>query len=166
MIEYRQGTLNDLEALHSYMVQLRREAPKTLYSRAIPALSDTESFLKYHVGTSGAVAILAFQGRAIVGMIDLRRGDHPQTKHTGSFGMSVGSQHRGQGIGRKLINELEIWCKLNGISRLELEVFSNNADAVHLYESCGFQHEGKRIGAVKIEGKYEDILLMAKSSTG
>ena len=52
------------------------------------------------------------------------------------------------------------WAPKNGIGRIEIEVFSNNSGAIHLYERIGFNRYGLRKNAVIIDGKAVDILLM------
>jgi putative acetyltransferase len=44
---------------------------------------------------------------------------------------------------------------------VELEVFSDNAVAVRLYESFGFGHEGLKVRGRKLEDRYQDVKLMA-----
>lgn len=77
--------------------------------------------------------------------------------------MSVTRAKRGTGIGTRLLTALVEWAYLNRISRLELEVFSNNVRAVRFYEKAGFVVEGRRTQAVEIGGDLLDILLMAKT---
>jgi putative acetyltransferase len=48
-----------------------------------------------------------------------------------------------------------------GITRLELQVFANNARAIALYERMGFQVEGRRRMAVMVDGVAIDVLMMA-----
>ncbi|MDZ4064392.1 MAG: GNAT family N-acetyltransferase, partial [Coriobacteriia bacterium] len=49
-----------------------------------------------------------------------------------------------------------------GVHRIEIEAFANNPDVVRLYERLGFEHEGRREGAVVVDGKYVDVVLLAK----
>lgn len=48
-----------------------------------------------------------------------------------------------------------------GLHRLELDVFSFNKRAKHLYEKSGFKVEGIRRDAILDEGKYADDILMS-----
>lgn len=47
------------------------------------------------------------------------------------------------------------------MERAELEVFASNRPAIALYEAAGFVHEGVKRRARKLEGVYDDIVLMA-----
>ena len=43
---------------------------------------------------------------------------------------------------------------------MELEVFESNLPAVRLYMKMGFSVEGRRVKARKLEGVYDNIILM------
>ncbi|MEM7731801.1 MAG: GNAT family N-acetyltransferase [Pseudomonadota bacterium] len=52
--------------------------------------------------------------------------------------------HRRQGHARALLKALETHAKANGASTLFLEVSSENAPAIALYHSAGYQVTGRR----------------------
>lgn len=54
--------------------------------------------------------------------------------------MAVSEHLRGKGIGRKLIEYAITEARRLGASRLYLETNRKLANAIHLYESVGFQH--------------------------
>jgi L-phenylalanine/L-methionine N-acetyltransferase len=45
--------------------------------------------------------------------------------------------------------------------KIELQVFGDNAAAIALYQKLGFQPEGCKHRVLKIDGQYQDIMLMA-----
>ena len=49
----------------------------------------------------------------------------------------------------------------SGIEKVELEVFSDNLGAVRLYESFAFSLEGVKVRGRKLDGRYQDVKLMA-----
>ena len=49
-----------------------------------------------------------------------------------------------------------------GIERVELTVYVSNKRAIRLYESVGFVREGVKRKGRKLDGVYEDVLMMAK----
>lgn len=51
----------------------------------------------------------------------------------------VYEKHRRKGIARKLMEWAEDWSKERGCTRMTLNVFSNNAGAVNLYERLGYK---------------------------
>lgn len=54
--------------------------------------------------------------------------------------LAVHEQHRGRGVGRKLLAAVENEARRLGCVKLTLEVLQNNAQALKLYESFGFAH--------------------------
>lgn len=83
-------------------------------------------------------------------------------RHTVSLSMTVAKEWRDQGVGTALMREMMAWCDANPqIRRLELDVFTENTRAIHLYEKLGFVREGVRQAAVLKAGRFRDLLMMA-----
>ena len=98
----------------------------------------------------------------VVGMAGLHVGTGKR-RHTGSLGMMVHDQFQGRGIGRELLETLlHVADNFVGLTRVELEVFPDNERAIRLYESCGFEHEGRKRKAVWRHGEHQDILVMGR----
>jgi len=57
--------------------------------------------------------------------------------------MWVTPTHRRFGIGRKLVEEIVDWARLQGAGTLQLTVTSNNDPAIQFYKSLGFSPTGK-----------------------
>ncbi|MGG0509418.1 GNAT family protein [Priestia megaterium] len=57
------------------------------------------------------------------------------------------------------------WSKeQKGLGKINLDVFSNNKRAIHLYKKLGFKEEGKQINQIKLkDGSHADIIFMALS---
>jgi putative acetyltransferase len=105
------------------------------------------------------VAVLDGQ---IVGLAGMHVGQG-RRRHTADLGMSVHDQFQGRGIGRKLLAALlDVADNYLGLTRVELEVLPDNAPAIRLYESMGFEHEGCKRKAVFRKGQHWDALLMAR----
>jgi putative acetyltransferase len=82
--------------------------------------------------------------------------------HTLTLGISVARDWRNQGVGRALLLAALAYCQQTpAVHRLELEVITTNARAIHLYERLGFQREGIRRQALKKHGHFVDLLLMS-----
>jgi RimJ/RimL family protein N-acetyltransferase len=81
--------------------------------------------------------------------------------HCGTLGVGLLPAFRGKGIGRKLIQRTIDAGFAFGLTRIELTVRENNANAIALYKSLGFEVEGLHRNAVRIEGEYENLYSMA-----
>jgi L-phenylalanine/L-methionine N-acetyltransferase len=98
----------------------------------------------------------------LVGMAGLHVGTG-KLRHTGSLGIMVHDQFQGRGIGRELLETLlHVADNFLGLTRVSLEVFPDNERAIRLYESCGFEHEGRKRKSVWRHGEHQDTLLMAR----
>lgn len=53
--------------------------------------------------------------------------------------INVSQKYRYLGIGRKLMEQVELWAESNSIEKLELEVFEHNSEVVSFYERQGYR---------------------------
>lgn len=88
-------------------------------------------------------------------------GQKPGFEHAGNLGMGVLKSYRRQGLGYRLVRAAIDLVWDEGLTRVELEVFASNTAAISLYTKCGFEREGVKRRARYIDGKYDDIILMA-----
>ncbi|MEI3129723.1 MAG: GNAT family N-acetyltransferase [Oscillospiraceae bacterium] len=82
--------------------------------------------------------LLVKQGGQIIGNASVERLPR-RMRHRGSIGISVLKAHWGRGIGSALMAQLIAFARENGFAQLELEVRSDNARAIRIYEKFGFQ---------------------------
>jgi ribosomal protein S18 acetylase RimI-like enzyme len=59
--------------------------------------------------------------------------------------MWVAASHRGEGIGRSLLDECLRWARDEGAHKVALEVWPHNAPAIALYRAYGFEIEGRKL---------------------
>lgn len=60
-------------------------------------------------------------------------------RHPHIFLLYVSPDHRRQGIGSALMQQVETWAKERGDRQIGLQVFQQNLPARHLYEKLGYQ---------------------------
>lgn len=123
---------------------------------------DSEAFLD-SLGDEDHHFVAEAEDGAIIGAIGLMVRANPRTRHVGSIGIFVHTDWQNQGVGTVLMKTVldlaDNWLML---VRVELEVFANNERARHLYETLGFELEGRRRMAVIQNGAYIDELMMAR----
>lgn len=99
----------------------------------------------------------------VAGHLALILDSHPRRRHIVSFGIGVGAEYSGKGVGKLLINTaIDYAFNWLAATRLELEVYSDNEKGLHLYKKLGFEVEGIRRNAAFKEGKYCDVVMMAR----
>lgn len=84
-------------------------------------------------------------------------------RHVGTVNVNVHDGYQGRGIGRRLMETLlELADDYLALTRVQLEVWADNERAIHLYETLGFEPEGRRRKAVLRRGEYVDVLIMGR----
>ena len=78
-----------------------------------------------------------------------------------NFGMLLDANHRGQGIGQKLLEAGIAWARNAGAHKMALHVWPHNERAIALYRKLGFEHEGRLVKHFRRNnGELWDCLLM------
>ena len=98
----------------------------------------------------------------LVGALTARRMNLNRVNHSAYVVVGVLQDHAGRGIGKKLFQALEDWSRDQGIHRLELTVMCHNLAAVALYTKMGFEVEGTKKHAMRVDDQYVDEYYMAK----
>jgi putative acetyltransferase len=114
--------------------------------------------------TEGLVSLVACADGQVVGTLGLHvLSGTPRRRHVASIGMAVGDEWQGKGIGTALmragIDLADGWLNL---VRLELDVYTDNAPAIRLYQKFGFQVEGTCRCSAFRAGEYVDTFIMAR----
>ena len=127
-----------------------------------PPVDRIEAFLRNGTGRGDAQFVAVEEATdEEVGWCDVTPGDRPGVTHVGRLGMGVVAAHRGMGLGRRLLDATLAAAWETGLTRIELEVYADNAAAVRLYESAGFELEGVRRMARLLDGRPQDVVMMA-----
>lgn len=107
--------------------------------------------------------LVAVVGDEVVGMFSLHTFTRPRRHHAAAIGLTVHDDWHGRGIGTALmragIDLADNWLNL---TRLELEVYTDNEAAVRLYERFGFEREGLLRRHAYRDGRYVDSYSMAR----
>ncbi|WP_212125738.1 GNAT family N-acetyltransferase [Bacillus cereus] len=115
----------------------------------------------YHENPNYVQFIAEVDGK-LVGAIDFKNGNKERISHQGAFAMTILPEYRNYGIGRALLETLINWAKNNSkIEKVCLEVMEDNLGAIQLYKNLGFFEEGRKAKGVKLDGSYQDLILMA-----
>lgn len=87
----------------------------------------------------------------------------PRRAHAAHLGISVHDDYQGRGVGKALMQALidlaDLWTPY---TRIELGVYSDNARAIALYKSFGFEEEGRFKAHSLRNGVYVETLAMAR----
>lgn len=92
----------------------------------------------------------------IVSQLYLQCSKKPRLEHIGDLGISVFKKYWGLSIGKHMMLAAIEWAKNNGITKLQLQVRTDNDRAIQLYKKLGFAIEGTITRALKIGDIYFD----------
>jgi putative acetyltransferase len=112
----------------------------------------------------GAYSLLACVEDEVVGQLGLHTfPNHPRRRHAGQIGMAVRDDWQGRGAGSALMQAaIDLADKWLNLSRLELEVYTDNEAAIRLYRKFGFNIEGTLVRFAYRDGQYVDAYHMAR----
>ena len=107
------------------------------------------------------VLVAEIEGR-VIGELGLHQ-QRNRRKHVATLGMGVHDDFQGKGVGTRLLQAaLDLADNWLNLKRVELQVYTDNAEAVHLYEKFGFIIEGTHKAFAFREGEYVDSYSMAR----
>ena len=154
----RQVTQDDFESLHACLDSVARERKYLGFTQAAP-IEETRKSLVEDM-ERGVIRLIALDEAKVVGWCHIRPDRWEGFTHAGWLGMGVLKEYRSQGIGRALLHQALAEARNRGLERVELSVFASNLTAIRLYEKFKFEIEGRKKRARKIDGSYDDIIVM------
>ena len=129
----------DAEAILQYLKQVGGETDNlTFGEEGVPFTVEEEAeYLAGLEASKDSIMLVAKEDGAIIGCANLNRQPR-RMSHRGGIGLSVLKAYWNRGIGGQLIESLIEFAKSNGVEIVDLQVRSDNAPAIHLYEKYGF----------------------------
>ncbi|GAA5214090.1 GNAT family N-acetyltransferase [Corallincola platygyrae] len=107
--------------------------------------------------------LVAIVDGKLVGQLGLSTIANPRRKHTANFGMGVCQTVLRQGVGSALLKAaLDMCDNWLAVTRVELEVYTDNDAAIALYKKHGFVVEGEHKQSAFRDGGYVDVFSMAR----
>jgi ribosomal protein S18 acetylase RimI-like enzyme len=148
-----------IESFHRALDSVARERRYLSFLEA-PPLESVRAFVLDNI-KQGCPELVAVSAGQVVGWCDIVPKPRPIYAHVGVLGMGLLPEFRGRGLGDRLIRQTLAAARAFRLNRVELSVRENNAGAVALYKRVGFEVEGLQRNATKVDGAYENVVLMA-----
>ncbi len=161
-IEITPMSVDLVDSFHRALDAVARERKFLSILEAFP-VEAMRAFVANQIKTD-APAFAALERGEVIGWCDIQRMTLPTFTHRGTVGMGVVAERRGRGVGFRLLEAAVNDAFRRGLIRVELQVRTDNAPAIALYEKIGFGHEGVARDAVLVDlvdGEYCDALVMA-----
>jgi len=126
-----------------------------------PPVESTASYVRHILSGEGVQRLAVTDEDEVVGWCEIVRNRMEGFRHASRMGMGVVPGYRGAGLGTRLLTETLDAARALDLERVELEVFASNVPAIALYRKLGFVVEGTKRRARKLDGEYDDDLIMA-----
>lgn len=136
-------TREDAEAMLEYLKQIGGETDNlTFGAEGVSCTAEDEAAqIERAASSRDEVMFVAKDKGKIVGDVSLSRLPR-RMQHRGDLGIAVVKEYWGCGIGSSLLGKVIEFAGENAFDVIELQVRSDNAAAIHLYEKFGFQKFG------------------------
>lgn len=142
----RNATENDAKAALDVFITTHAETDNLLSrpEEIKHTVEEQTEFLKQKTESENEVELIAEVDGVAAGLggIDAVH-NRIKTRHRADFGVSVLREYWGLGIGRALLESCIEISKKAGYEQLELDVVSDNKNAIKLYKSLGFTEYGR-----------------------
>ncbi len=151
----------DAAALLDYLKIIGGETDNLSFGpEGVPLSVESEQdYLRAQCGSADNAQYLAKVDGEIIGTASLNR-KPGRMRHRGEFGISLKKAWWGCGAASALMEAILAFTKENGFEQVNLEVRSDNARAIHLYEKYGFRKLCTFPAFFKIRGEAVDYDLM------
>lgn len=138
---FRPVRLRDAEDIN----EMRRQ--EGIRANTLALTTETIAFTEGFLGNMGIddhILVAEFEGK-VIGMIGIHILKSARQRHSAFLGMMVRTEYQGQGIGKKLIeNILDLADNWLMLVRIELDVTTDNERAISLYQYFGFEAEERK----------------------
>lgn len=143
MFEIDQARPEDAAQLLAYLKRVGSETDNlTFGAEGLPGTAEQEAaYLRQMLESPDDVQYVVRYRGTIVADGSLHRLPR-RMSHRAEIGVSVVKECWGRGVGSALMEEMLAFAKQRGIRQLNLQVRSDNARAIRLYEKFGFQKTG------------------------
>lgn len=162
-IQIRATEPTDLTALHEII-----NCPKVFPNTSLTPYLNLEEARQRLATTSPSIqSLVACVDNRVVGQVALYLNERPRRRHSAILAIMVHDDWQGRGIGKAMMEAIldlaDNWLQL---LRIELNVYSENQHAIALYQKYGFVIEGTHKNHIFHEGRYVDVLTMARLKEG
>ncbi len=160
-IEIRETTAEDAGKMIEYLKRIGGETDNLTFGKeglSVTIEQEREYFRQVH-DDGKSVHYSAWRDGELVGEASLS-GLPRRMSHIAELGITVIKAEWNKGIGSMLMERLMEYARRAGIEMIRLEVRSDNAGAIHLYEKFGFKRTGTMPAYFKIGNEYFDAEVM------
>lgn len=159
----REAVPNDAPKVLAYLNRVGGESDNLLFGKNAFTMTEEQerAVLERQQKAEKTIMLAGFVGEEVVSISSVNAlSSRERVAHRAGVAISVGKAYWNQGIGRKAMEALIQFAKSCGLEVLQLEVRSDNAPAIALYEKVGFEKMGLYKNFMKVNGRSYDAWYM------
>lgn len=160
-ITIEKATPADAAAILEYLKQVGGETDNLTFGPEGLSISveSEAAYITQLENSPDGIMLVAKEHGKIIGNASLSRLPR-RMSHRGDLGISVVKEHWNKGIGSQLLCKIMDFAKENSFEIIDLQVRSDNSQAIHLYEKYGFQKLCTYPAFFKIDSQVVDFDFM------
>ncbi|MBQ5321635.1 MAG: GNAT family N-acetyltransferase [Oscillospiraceae bacterium] len=160
-ITIEKASPNDAAAIIEYLKQIGGETDNlTFGAEGLPITVEAEAdYLAQLENSRNNIMLVAKDNGKIVANATLNRMPR-RMSHRGDISVAVIKEYWNKGIGSQLLSRIIDFAKENSFDIIDLQVRSDNLQAIHLYKKYGFQKICRYPSFFKIGNKFIDFDFM------
>lgn len=166
-VTLRSADVSDAEALLRYLKVTSGETPFLIREpdEIKLTLEQEEAFIRSKMQEPGELLLIGeIDGKQVGNCSVMSMGSFKRYAHRCEIAIALYQEYCGAGIGKMMMETVLQEAKKMGYEQAELEVVSDNANAIALYEKMGFKKYGTFPNSVKYsDGRYADAEFMMKT---
>ncbi|MBN1260672.1 MAG: GNAT family N-acetyltransferase [Anaerolineae bacterium] len=159
----REAAPEDARALLAYIETVSGESNFLTFGPGEFELDETQeaNVLQRFRETPNQIYLIGKIGVDIVSSLSFSGGKRARTRHCGAVGLSVRQAYWGLGVGSAMLDALIAWAQNTGlVTKIDLQVRTDNHRAIALYLRKGFSVEGTLRKTIALGGRYFDTYYM------
>ena len=165
-IVFRNARPEDAEDLIQYLKITSAETPYLVREPEEITITKTkeEQFIRDKIDAERELMLVAFMDGKHIGNCSLMSiAPYKRYSHRCEIAIALYKEYCGCGIGKVMLQIVLDLAKKVGYEQAELEVMTENKDAIYLYEKLGFEKDGTFPDNMKFaDGSYIDAFWMMK----
>lgn len=162
----RNARLEDAEALIEYLKVTAKETPFLVKEpeEITLTIEQEKEFIQARIDDEKELLLIGeIDGEHVGNCSVMAVSSMSRYRHRCSLGIALYQKYCGLGVGKQMFQTILEVAKECGYEVAELEVVTTNTQAVHLYESFGFEIYGTQKHNMKYkDGSYADVYMMMK----
>jgi RimJ/RimL family protein N-acetyltransferase len=162
IVEIREVFINDVQLVLDYMEIIHKQTKNLMREpdEFIMTFDEEYRFIEKVVKSNDQAMFVVFHKGIVISTSGIHGSSLKRIKHRVSLGISILEEYRGLGLGKKLMLLLIEKAENLGKLKIDLDVREDNLNAIKLYESVGFKHEGIKIDGFFVDDKFINLINM------